>query len=41
MAIESIIGLGMLIITGIGYLTSYAVSRINWPLVWFCMRKDV
>ena len=41
MALETIIGLSMLAITLVGYLLYDAVARINWPLVWFCLRGDV
>ena len=41
MAIESVLGLSMLVICFICYSIYYAFTNINWPLIWFCMRKDV
>lgn len=35
MAIESIIGFSMLATAFVGYVVSYYLNRINWPLFWF------
>lgn len=37
MAIESIVGLTMLVVALVGY----AATRVNWPMIQFCMRGDV
>ena len=38
MAIESIIGFSVLIIAVVGYVLSYYLKDVNWPMLWFRVR---
>ena len=41
MTIETVIGLSMLVLGIAGYGIYSVIDSINWPLIQFCMRKDV